>query len=93
MKKIQFYLVVTSNGGIRTVKGKPDLKWDEIAVLINLELPKSLFMKPQIQASISIPEEAGQPNEITCEVMDNLKEAIEASMGIEVKLSIIPTEP
>lgn len=89
MKK-EFYLTVNSNGTTKTTKSKPALDWNEIAIHVKLDLPDSLFRKPQLNATISVPESAVEPREITAEMQDNIKDAIEVSTGMEIRLSIEP---
>ena len=85
--KIKFYLVVNSNGTIRTTKNPPDTKWDEVAILITLELPRALFQKPRLEATLQVPESAVTAPVIPVETRDNIKSAIESAAGMEVRLS------
>lgn len=86
--KTQFYLKVTKNGSVNTTKTRPDLKFDEVAVLVNVELPDILFQKPQITATIAVPSDNVTPYMLTAETADNVKNAIETATGINVKLTI-----
>jgi len=61
---------------------------DEVAVSVTLEIPDQMFRKPQINATIRIPDEAATPHEIEAGVLDNVKEAIETSTGLQVVLTI-----
>jgi hypothetical protein len=90
---IKFYLIISEGGSVKAAKKRPGLYWNEISMLVSLQLPNSLFVKPQLSAEIKIPEEAGKPTEITADVIENVKAAIEKSSGMEVKLSIINPEP
>ena len=90
--EVKCYLTVTKNGSVRVTKNKPGLNWDEIAVGVSLDIPKQLFLKPQISASITIPEDAISPKEITAEVSDNIKEAIIEHTGLDVKIEVINTD-
>lgn len=89
--KTQFFLVVNDGdgGSVRTVKSRPDLKWNEIALHINLELPQKLFQKPQLNTSIIVSDEQISPTEIDVETSDNIKQAIESATGLEVRLEIL----
>ena len=86
--KTQFYLKVTSSGSVSVSKGKPGLDFDQVAVRCNLDLPDSLFVKPQITASITIDEKDTKPFEFDAETINNVKDAIEVATGINVKLTI-----
>jgi hypothetical protein len=90
--KISFYLIVNSKGTVKTTKNRPGLNWDEISMKVNLELPAGLFQKPQLSADIKIPDEAATPTEITADVVENVRQAIEQASGMEVKLTIAQTE-
>lgn len=85
--KIQAFLVVNQKGSTRTTKTRPDLKWNEISIQMNLELPDMLFKKPQLSANIIIPGKAVSQKDISSEVTDNIKSAIEAAAGMEVKIT------
>lgn len=87
--KTQFYLIVNDGGSVRAVKNRPDLKWNEVALSINLQLPQQLFQKPQLNASIIVDEKQVAPTIIDVETADNIKQAIESAAGMEVKLEII----
>lgn len=87
MKK-DFYLIVNSNGTTKTTKNRPGLNWNEIAIKVKLEIPDMLFQKPQLHASIVVPESAASPKEVDVDVQDNIKNAIEAATGLEVRISI-----
>lgn len=86
--KTQFYLIVNDGGSVRTVKSRPDLKWNEIAVYLTLELPHQLFQKPQLSASIIVEESQVAPTQIDVETQNNVKEAIESSTGLQVVLKL-----
>lgn len=84
----KFFLVVNQNGTIKAVKTRPGLKWDEVSVAVTLQLPNVLFQKPQMNASIIVPETAISPVNIETDVADNIREAIETATGYQVKLTI-----
>ncbi|MEO6522223.1 MAG: hypothetical protein ABIN91_11135 [Mucilaginibacter sp.] len=86
--KTKFYLKVNSNGSVNTTKSRPDLRFDEVAILVNVELPDLLFQKPQITATIAVSDENITPFTIDAITVDNVKDAIETATGIQVKLSI-----
>lgn len=86
--KLAFYLVVNSNGSVRTCKHRPALAWNEISIRQSLTLPTALFQKPHIEAQVVIPDDAASPTEITAEVQMNVKEAIEQATGLNVRLTV-----
>jgi hypothetical protein len=87
--KTNFHLVINKSGSVKAVKNKPGLDWDEVSVAVIMELPDMLFKKPQLQASIVIPDSAAVPKVIGVEVTDNIRNAIQEVSGLEVRLNII----
>lgn len=87
--KIKTFLVVNDRGGVRTVKNRPALDFNEVAIQVAIDLPDRLFQKPALSAEIVVPEDAVQSPEITAEVTDNIKEAIQTATGVQVRLTVI----
>lgn len=84
------WLIVNRNGikGVR--KTKPDLAYNEIAIKVNLELPKELFERPQIEATLKIediPNSAYRPD-----IVINTKDLIEQQTGAKIDFKILPIE-
>lgn len=86
--RTNFYLVVNSNGTVQAKKMRPKLAQNEISMFINLVLPQALFQKPQLSAELTIPDSAAIPQEITAEVQENVREAIEQASGMHVTLKL-----
>lgn len=72
----------------RLTKNKPSLDANEVPVRINLSLPISLFQRPSLEASISIPEDSVTPPEISADVQSGIAEAIRAATGFNVRLRV-----
>ena len=90
--KIDFWLKVSKDGKIATSKGRPNTtRWDEIAIKMSLQVPKELFERPTLAASIEIPQSAAPPLEINAETVNNLEEVLRQN-GMNVKLTIINQE-
>jgi hypothetical protein len=81
-----FYLVVSRTRVVRTTKRAPSLGWGEIGIRVKLELPDSLFVTPALQAHIVIPESAVKTKVLDTEVIANVKNAIEESTGLDIRL-------
>lgn len=84
------WLIVNRNGikGVR--KTKPDLAYNEIAIKVNLELPKELFERPQIEATLrieDIPNSTYRPD-----IVINTKDLIEQQTGAKIDFKILPIE-
>lgn len=86
---LNFYLVINSNGTVRTAKKRPALDWNEISISMKLELPNALFQKPSLSAQIVVPDSAAVSKPMEAGVTDNIKQAIEAATGLEVRLTIV----
>lgn len=92
------YLIVAGNkrrfnddvdpAGIRLTKNKPGtVKTNEIAVQIHLDIPDGLFVKPTLEAHVSIPEGATLGFTVTAEVQDNLAQIIREHSGLTVRVT------
>ena len=90
--KIKRYLIIKKNGSTRVTKQPPSIEWDEVYMLLNIELPDKVFDRPLLQASITIDEKAVQPAQITAEVVSDVENIIEQRTGFEVKLEVVKPE-
>lgn len=79
-------LVPDGKPSVRVSKGRPSVEAHEVAILLNLRLPKALFVRPSLSASITVPENSA-PLKITPEVQSNIARVIEEQLGIVLKLS------
>ena len=87
--KIEKWLTITESGRARLTVVKPDISWDEISILLEINLPNALFDKPRLEAKIDIPEEAAIQNPITSEVVENVQEAIKTATGLTFSINVI----
>ncbi|HJW40756.1 MAG TPA: hypothetical protein VJ476_05920 [Rhizomicrobium sp.] len=67
----------------------PKMEPGEVAITVNVAVPNALFKRPQIQASISIPENAVTASVLDATVLDNVREVLEQQTGFDVKVSLI----
>lgn len=70
---------------IRTSKGKPACKANEVAVEVRLQLPESLFKKPTLRATIAVPDSQAPP-EITPEIEQNIAQTVFDQTGIRLEI-------
>ena len=89
---IERWLIINKCGTVRTTKGKPGLDWDEIAIMLDINLPDALFSRPRLEAKIFIPEEAALKEPITAGVIDNVQEAIQTATGLTFSINVIKEE-
>lgn len=87
--KLRKFLAVRSNGSVRVASNKPSLAVDEIAIQLNIEIPDQLFKKPTLVADIKVDDELGNQTLISSEVINNVKELISDSLGLELRVSSI----
>lgn len=85
---VVFFLVVNSNKTTRTCKSQPDLKYNEISIKCNLELPDEIFKKPVLTASIVVPDKAINRKPIDAELTNNIEQVLQQNLGMEIKLTV-----
>lgn len=85
------WLIINSRGIKNVRKTRPALEWNEIAVKINLEIPKELFERPTIEATLEVkdvPNNAYRPD-----IVVNTAELIEQQTGAKINFTVVqPTE-
>lgn len=86
------WLTINERGAARITRGKPSIRWDEVSIALNINLPDALFDKPRLEAKINIPEEAAAKETITTEVVENVKEAIETATGLTFSINVVKEE-
>lgn len=88
--KTNFWIRINSRGSVHTSQGPPrSIGVDEVAMKINLELPNALFTKPQLEASLTVPNEAVNKEVLTPQVTDNIAQAIKQSTGLDMVIRIV----
>ena len=87
--KIKKWFTINQRGSTRITQTKPGIEWDEISILLEVNLPDALFKKPRLEAKIDIPEEAARSDTLSCDVIENVKEAIEQSTGLTFAINVI----
>ena len=91
--ELKKYLIVNSNGSTRiTSYNKPKLATNEIAIQLNLSIPDKLFEKPTLVANITVDEELATQELISAKVIDNAKEIISNSLGLELRIKTVEQE-
>lgn len=84
---VSVYLAVDSSGGTRISVNPPALKPNEIKVALNLKIPKAIFKKPSLEATLEIPEGAGM-GVITPKIQQQIKDAVYQSVGMELSVRV-----
>lgn len=93
----EFYLVIHrknySTLSARLTSRTPDLEAGEVAIKLNVNVPETLFKKPQLQASVTIPEDSVTAPVLNAQVLDNVKEVLAQTTGMDISLRVVePTE-
>jgi len=90
--KVNKWLTINSRGAARITQGKQTISWDEVSILLDINLPDELFRKPRLEAKIDIPKEAAGPDVLNSEVVENVREAINQATGLEFSINVIREE-
>lgn len=86
--KIVSWLIVNPNGVKSVRKTKPYLEWNEVAIKVNIDVPKELFERPSLEATIvvdELPNNAYQPK-IVIDTVD----LIEQQTGAKINFTVVP---
>ena len=88
-----YYGTLWHMGSVKAYIKKPEsLSKNELAIRLDIEIPDSFFEKPQIRASLTIPENSALGGEITAEIADNISEQISKQLGVNFHMTVdIPT--
>lgn len=90
--KIERYLIVGKTERYaptaRITSGKPSLNSHEVAVFLSLDIPDSLFERPQLSATLSIPASSVGQTTIDAAVVDNIHGVVQRELGIDLNISL-----
>lgn len=90
--KTKVYLKISSTGVVKATKSHVSPGNDEITLGVDIELPDSLFRRPQIEASIKVDKEYAQPLTISAETANKVQDAIKQSTGLDIVFKVINPE-
>lgn len=62
----------------------------EIPMLITVQVPRALFERPTLQATVTLPPEQKLSEKITASVADNLSRTLTERLGVGVKVTAEP---
>lgn len=84
------WLIINKNGIKAVRRTKPALDYNEIAVKINLDIPKELFERPSIEATLKID---GVPNNVyKPDLIINTADLIEQQTGAKIEFKVLKVE-
>lgn len=74
---------------VRVAKTKVPVAAHEVPIRITLELPRALFLRPALEASIKVPA-ADHPLIIRPEVQENIASILSEQLGVTVRVTQEP---
>lgn len=86
--KVNQWLVINRNGIVRIRKSKPSLNYDEIAMMLKIEVPNELFVRPTIEAKLQV-KDIPNTGYIVPDVVIKTKELIEQQTGCKIDFRVI----
>lgn len=95
----EFHLVLSSKGrhfsklAARLTARPPKCAAGEIPMLITVQVPRALFERPTLQATVTLPPEQKLSEKITANVADNLSRTLSERLGVGVKVTAEPPPP
>jgi len=84
------WLIIPKYGVLRFRKSKPTLRADEVAIYLDIRLPDALYVKPTLQATVTIKDEAVTPEILTPDIVITTAEMIEKATGMKVEIRVVP---
>ena len=86
--KTKAWLRINSNGSLKISKTEPGLEWNEVKMCLSLEIPDSVFRRPQIQANIKIDGEMNY--EFDYETKQNIDDVLKTLPNVHlVKVDVV----
>ena len=82
MMRIKNWLTINNKGTARLTKNKPGLEWNEVTLQLNVEIPDSLFVRPQLSANIKIEGEFN--HDYDYEMKSNIQDHIECLPNVHL---------
>jgi len=89
--KVKKWFVINKNGVVKVRKSKPGLKWNEIAMQLNIEIPNELFQRPTIEATLQV-KDIPNTGYIVPDVVLQTKELIEQQTGAKIDFRVVKDE-
>lgn len=93
--RVTRYLIINKPKGwgarpsVRVTTKAPRLGPRERSISVTLDLPDSLWDEPQLEATITVPDDKVSAPVIDAEVMDNIQEVLSQQLGVSLEISVI----
>ena len=75
-------------GSVRITKKRPNTRSDELAVRLTVDIPDTLFIRPTLEARISVPGDSCNGPVINTDIADNVAQVIRDQLGVNVSVSV-----
>lgn len=86
--KANRWLICTKTGIDNIVVNDPrPLPFGKVPILLTVEIPDTLFIRPTINAKVVVPDQVPTPPVVTAETLATIQDVFEAS-GLRVELTI-----
>lgn len=85
--KTTAYLTINSNGKMRATKSQTDMKYNEIQVLVTINIPDEFFTRPILQATITVDKKL-MPKAQPMDLIIKTKKQIEESTGATINMVV-----
>lgn len=89
--RFTFWLVFSSDGRIRQTVREPDVARNERKMLVNADLPKSLWSSPALRATIHVTDDNHEPKfelDLTA-----AGDALRQALGVDIDMQVVPPSP
>jgi len=90
--KVIKWVTIGSGGATRLTTSKPKTSPFEISMLLEINIPDEIFLRPHLEAKIDIPQDAVGPQTITTEVVENMQDAIQSATGLTLSINVVKEE-
>lgn len=90
-RRFTFWLVFNKNGHIRQTIREPDVSRDERKMLMQVDLPKSLWSSPALKASVRVTDDEHEPKFVLD--LTAAGDALRSALGVDVDVQIVPPAP
>ena len=67
-------------------KNKPAVGRDEVAIKLSIDLPASLFLRPALEARVTVSDKDVTPASIDLEIQDNIEEILRDRTGFDIRV-------
>jgi len=90
--KINNWLIINNRGSTRITKNKPGIAFNEVCMQLSIDIPNSVFERPQLKANIKVEGEMNY--EFDYQMNADIKEVLQTLPNVHLlKIDVIKEEP